>query len=113
MQHGDKLLVDMAALVRLFSAKVGDRTTLLELQHMLGASDSWSQAHALFQRIRLKTLAASQQGNHKLECQYCFEEVCAKTLYNLVLCNDAFDIVSTADRLSSQVSSLQPVLPGG
>lgn len=41
------------------------------------------RAHDLFGRIRKKTLAASRSKDAILESQYSFEEVCAKTLYNL------------------------------
>ena len=42
----------------------------------------WREAHAQFSVIRARNLAATEQRNHALECQYCFEEVIAKTVYN-------------------------------
>ena len=42
-----------------------------------------SNAHALFDRIRQKTLVAERAGESDLAAQYLFEEICAKTLYNL------------------------------
>lgn len=49
------------------------------------ASDrgKWSGGHALFQDIRQKTLKAEKRADQRALTQYAFEEVCAKTLYNL------------------------------
>ncbi len=58
---------------------------------MLKRPDTWSHAHALFDRIRTKTLRAEDSGNTSLSCQYLFEEICAKTLYNLTFPDDPFD----------------------
>ncbi|WP_354033781.1 hypothetical protein [Bradyrhizobium sp. S3.2.6] len=41
------------------------------------------QAHALFTEIRKKTLAAGKRDDQLALAQYAFEEICAKTLYNL------------------------------
>ena len=43
----------------------------------------WQQGHALLQRIRSKTLLAERSGEAAKSEQYLFEEVCAKTFYNL------------------------------
>jgi hypothetical protein len=83
MNSGGKILADMAALIRLFSPHLSDRTTLGELQLMLEHEDRWPEAHALFGRIRAKTLLAERSQNRALACQYLFEEICAKSLYNL------------------------------
>lgn len=91
MTRDSKVVRDMAALVRLFAARVSDRATLAELQGMLERPDSWHLAHAFFERVRLKTLGAEQSHNTALACQYLFEEVCAKTLYNLTEPDDPFD----------------------
>jgi hypothetical protein len=49
------------------------------------ASDDiqWRYAHALFSRIRDKTLRADDAKDRLLQEQYCFEEICAKTLFNM------------------------------
>lgn len=73
----------MDALVELFAARSSEASTLQELIQILPQRDRWKQAHSLFDRIRKKSLEASKQGNHVLESQYLFEEVCAKTIYNL------------------------------
>ena len=77
------MLDAMKKFVEMFAARTTDRSTLDELQRMFADRGTWHKAHDLFQRIRLKNLDASRRGDARLEAQYCFEEVCAKTLYNL------------------------------
>jgi len=79
----DIMLDAMTKFVEMFGARTTDRSTLDELQQMFAHRGTWHKAHDLFQRIRLKNLEASRRGDVRLEAQYCFEEVCAKTLYNL------------------------------
>ena len=83
MNYGDKVLDDIHGLIELFRPHCRDRDTIEEIQRMLGNRDSWSKAHDLFSRIRNKTLRAERTGAQQLACQYLFEEICAKTLYNL------------------------------
>ena len=84
MRHNGKSILEaMKQLVELFAARSSDRGTLDELHRMASDRGSWKRAHDLFQRIRRKNLDAIQRGDVKLEAQFCFEEVCAKTLYNL------------------------------
>jgi len=77
------MLNEMKNLIEVFAAGVSDRSTLDELHAMIGDRKTWPNAHALLQRIRQKTLAAEKRGDGLADCQYLFEEVCAKTLYNL------------------------------
>jgi len=70
-------------LIDLFAEKCSDRSTLDELRRMVDDVNSWPQAHNLFTRIRRKTLEVGEHGDARARCQYLFEEVCAKTLYNL------------------------------
>ncbi len=62
-----------------------------ELRQLLLDSDRWGEAHALFNRIRHKTLDADRTKNHRLSIQYSFEEICAKTLFNLTVTDAPFD----------------------
>ena len=73
----------MIKLIELFAPRLRDRSTLNELRQMIGDYKSWPNAHGLFQRIRKKTLDAEARGDGLADCQYLFEEICAKTLYNL------------------------------
>ena len=83
MTSDNELASSIETLVAQFLPLCADGTTLSELQAMVNSPSQWHEAHALFTRIRLKNLAAARSGNQVLEAQYCFEEVCAKTLYNL------------------------------
>ena len=74
---------EIQRLVRLFLPRCDDRETLLALGTMAAEQDQWRDGHRLFQKIRSKTLVAERSGNRLKNVQYCFEEVCAKTLYNL------------------------------
>lgn len=78
-------------LIDLFAEKCSDRSTLDELRRMVDDVNSWPQAHNLFTRIRRKTLEVGEHGNTRARCQYLFEEVCAKTLYNLSGSTAPFD----------------------
>jgi hypothetical protein len=79
-----KLLIDqLDALIALFKPFCRDTETLTELQGLLHHEKEWPKAHYLFTRIRAKTLNAIKGGDGAAEAQYYFEEVCAKTIYNL------------------------------
>ena len=77
------MLDEITRLIEVFAVRSQDRSTLDELHRMIGDRSSWHKAHELFQQIRQKTLAAERRKDELAECQYLFEEVCAKTLYNL------------------------------
>jgi hypothetical protein len=68
-------------LVRFFLPLCRERSTLLELEQMAAEAKCWGGAHDLFDRIRRKRSNAAT--NPLLESQYTFEEICAKTLFNL------------------------------
>ena len=83
MNYGGKIVADMAGLLTLFAPHCDDRSTLDELQSLLGDHARWRHGHNLFGRIRDKTLEAEQDGRDALAAQYLFEEAIAKTLYNM------------------------------
>ena len=79
-------------LVLLFRPLCPEHGTMDELAAMAGGDQgSWARAHALFDRIRDKTLAVDVLRNPTLGDQYSFEEVCAKTLYNFSDADEPFD----------------------
>src|SRR6185503_4671314 len=78
-------------LIELFAARCKDRGTLDELGAMAADRGRWSKAPGLFDRIRQKTLVAERGGDQTLTAQYLFEEICAKTLYNLSGSSAPFD----------------------
>jgi len=77
------MLDEMKRMIEMFAPRSRDRSTLDELHQIIGNCRTWPKAHDLFQRIRDKTLAAASRKDELADCQYMFEEVCAKTLYNL------------------------------
>jgi hypothetical protein len=85
------MIRQMLRLVEIFSARAEDRSTLDELSRMIGNESSWQNAHDLFDRIRRKSLAAGEHEDTRAITQYCFEEACAKTLYNLSDTDAPFD----------------------
>jgi len=68
-------------MVQFFLPHCQEQATLIELDQMAGDRGQWRYAHELFCRIRDKTLKA--KDGSLLEWQYAFEEICAKTLFNL------------------------------
>jgi hypothetical protein len=70
-------------MVQFFLPRCAEQSTLRELDDMASDESKWKYAHALFCKIRKKTILAEEANNTLLECQYCFEEICAKTLYNI------------------------------
>ena len=70
-------------MVRFFIPHCADQTTLRELDAMACDDHEWRYAHALFSRIREKTLRADKSEDRMLQHQYSFEEICAKTLFNM------------------------------
>jgi hypothetical protein len=85
------MLEAMTKLIELFAARSRDRSTLDELRAMIGDRHTWDTARGLFHRIREKTLAAEKRGDKPAECQYLFEEACAKTLSMLTGRPGGFD----------------------
>jgi hypothetical protein len=70
-------------MVRFFLPRCADQSTLRELEEMALDEQKRRYAHALFSRIRAKTMGADATDNALLQYQYSFEEICAKTLYNI------------------------------
>jgi hypothetical protein len=70
-------------MVRIFLPRCDEQSTLLELDAMALDRERWKFAHALFVRIRDKNLRAIGTKDRLLQHQYGFEEICAKTLYNI------------------------------
>ena len=83
MNSGGKIVDDMATLLRLFFAYCDETATMGQLLTMTARPETWPKAHSLFQVIRKKTLETERSKDSVLEAQYLFEEICAKTLYNL------------------------------
>jgi phage shock protein A len=116
------MLEHMKGLIEVFAARSRDRSTLDELHQMIGDQRSWHKAHDLFNRIRKKTLDAESRKDALADCQYLFEEACAKTLYNLSDTNAGFDedspywivpnALSLARRLGLHESEVTKIVAG-
>jgi len=91
MNRGGRIVTDLEKLIELFAERCKDRGTLDELAAMAADHGRWSKGHGLFDRIRRKTLVAERSGDKTLGAQYLFEEICAKTLYNLSGSSAPFD----------------------
>ena len=66
-----------------FESICRDKDTLRRLTEIASDRERWHEGYALFQDIRQKTLIAERGDDDLATAQYAFEEVCAKTLYNL------------------------------
>ena len=78
-------------LISLFEPYCEDRRAVAELNAMIEDDSKRHLGHALFDRIRTKTVVAEQRREERLIAEYLFEEVCAGTLYNLSDALDPFD----------------------
>ena len=83
MNYGGALIPDIARLLETLAPHCRDRETfdwLLEATH---DKSKWQKAHGVFGHIRSKYLKAEKRGHKLLMAQYQFEEICAKTIYNM------------------------------
>jgi hypothetical protein len=78
-------------LATLFLAHSKDTDTLRTIIDYTNDRSRWEKAHGLFDQIRSKAGKATRDGDSALEAQYCFEEVCVKTIYNLGRYSAPFD----------------------
>jgi hypothetical protein len=91
MNRGGGIIPAMRELIAIFALRCSDRTTLEQLAAITPVRGDWPKAREIFQHIRAKSLRALRMNDPLLEAQYRFEEVCAKTLYNLTGSNAPFD----------------------
>jgi len=77
------IITAMLAPLMFFEERCKDKETLRKLIALAHDKSRRKQAHALFSEIRRKTLAAAQRNDQLALAQYNFEEICAKTLYNI------------------------------
>ena len=84
----------IADLVGLFSGVVPDRESNARVLELARTPDRWLAAHAVFNELRTRLLAASARGDTLRELQHHFEESCAQALYNAMEPPDAFDPAS-------------------
>jgi hypothetical protein len=73
----------MLAPLMFFEGRCKDKETLRQLITLVNDKSRRRQAKALFDEIRRKTLAAERRNDQLALAQFAFEEICAKTLYNI------------------------------
>lgn len=81
----------MIEMLAVFEGMCVDKDGLRRLIEMAGEREKWQEAHSLFQEIRHKTLNAERRQDRSAVVQYLFEEICAKTLFNLSYSTAPFD----------------------
>jgi hypothetical protein len=81
--HPTNIVSAIRALIAVFEPLCDDKETLRALDALAAKREYWRDGHQLFQRIRKKTLIATEQKDDRKTAQYAFEEICAKTFYNL------------------------------
>jgi hypothetical protein len=77
------IITAMLAPLTFFEGRCEDKETLRKLITLANDRSRRKEAHALFSEIRQKTLAAEKRNDQLALAQYNFEEICAKTLYNM------------------------------
>lgn len=85
------IVEEIKLLLDLFENEVPDRDSNRLVKKFCEDKARWYKAHGLHSTLRDRNLKAIKQGNKAKECQYCFEEVIAKTLYNLTRSSAPFD----------------------
>jgi len=84
-------VADIQELLNLFKDVVPDKESNRMVNKFACDKAKWYDAHGLFNTIRDRNLRAIKENNKVKECQYCFEEVCAQTLYNIIRPTAPFD----------------------
>lgn len=85
---------EIVALLELFRGRVPDTETHAWTLELAADYGKWKRGHDVFDRVRTRNLAASASRDRVRQCQYYFEEVCLKTLYNETCPDDPFDACS-------------------
>ena len=83
MLRPNSILDHMKRLIELFAPHVQNRGSMDKLLQMIDGTINPSHAHQLFSGIRGKTNTAAGRGDMVALRQYEFEEICAKTIYNV------------------------------
>ena len=91
MNYRGAITRDIAGLLDLLAPYCSDRETIDWLRTAVADQGKWHKAHGVFSHIRSKSLKAERSGKGREAAQYLFEEVCAKTLYNLSGASAPFD----------------------
>jgi len=85
------IIVEIKSLLDLFESKVPDKDSNRLVWMFCDEKQRWIKAHGLHSTLRDRNLKAIKNGDKVKEAQYCFEEVIAKTLFNLTRSTVPFD----------------------
>jgi len=85
------IIAEMKSLLDIFESIVPDKESNRLVWRFCDEKAKWIKAHGLHSTLRDRNLKAIKEGNKAKECQYCFEEVIAKTLFNLTRSSAPFD----------------------
>jgi hypothetical protein len=83
MTRPTNVITAMLAPLTFFESRCADKATLRKLITLANDRSCREEAHAQFSEIRQKTLAAEKRNDQLALTRYTFEEICAKTLYNM------------------------------
>jgi len=82
---------DMKELLDHFEQFVPDLESNRLVRKFCAEKHRWPKAHGLHSTLRDRNTRAIKQNDCVRQCQHCFEEVDAKTLYNLTRLSAPFD----------------------
>ncbi len=85
------IIEEMKLMLDLFENKVPDKDSNRLVWKFCDEKQRWIKGHGLHSTLRDRNVKASKQGDKIKEAQYCFEEVVAKTLFNLTSSSAPFD----------------------
>ena len=85
------IISETKALLDLFENRVPDHESNRLVRHFCDEKQKWSKAHGLHATLRQRNLKAIKQADKAKQSQYRFEEVIAKTLFNLTRPSAPFD----------------------
>lgn len=88
---GSNVIATVSRLTHIFEAHCEDVETLLKLREATVDRAGLRTAKGIFEKIRRQTLRANEREDKLSATQYRFEEVCAKTLYNVTGPSAPFD----------------------
>ena len=77
------MIEDIINLLNLFHDKVPDKESNRKTLALVENKEQWCNAHDYFGELRTKTLKAEKKKDSIEEQQYLFEEICAKSIYNM------------------------------
>jgi hypothetical protein len=89
--HPMSITASMSEMLAVFEEICKERETLRQLSAMVSDRGRWQNAKVLFEQIRNKTLKAEKRKDDLALAQYSFEEICAKTIFNLTYPDAPFD----------------------